>query len=98
MKNSKITINKNKEKKMIPKGLIAKANEIVSENFRNGDYHILSDKDYNYFVCLDGCGSMSPKKRMAYIYKQKDECDEEIRLTWDCQQSKKTFCRKDFEQ
>ena len=54
---------------MIPKGLIAKANEIVSENFRNGDYHILSDKDYGYFVCLDGCGSMSPKKRIAYIYK-----------------------------
>ncbi len=81
---------------MIPKDLILKANEIAKENCENGSYYILCDKDYDYFVYLEGCGSMNPKNRTAYVYKQKDGCDDEIRLTLDCQQRKKTFCRKDF--
>ncbi len=87
---------------MLPRGLIAEANKIVRENSRNGSYclHDTSDKcdKYIYFVYLDGCGAMNPKKRIAYISRQEkdDENEREEIITFECQQCYRTFDKECF--
>lgn len=79
------------------RAIIKEANQIVREHFHNGSYHISG----NYWVYLEGCGCMNPKKRTAYLYYKEDQGGDEKRLTFDLVQkstkSQSTFKISDLE-